>query len=86
MLKKISNCDYLIESTTGKTNRQLYILINLKCKPGTRFQDYSSDGESCLNNAPLLSCQHEAASYPVGENLELVDTNDMTTVQPARFR
>ena len=56
------------------------------CKPGTRFQDHSSDGESCLNNAPPLSCQLEAASYPVGENLELVDTNDATTVQPARFR
>ena len=85
VLKKISDCDYLIESTTGKHTQTIVHFNRLKlCKPGTRFQDNRSDGESCLNNDPP---QPAAASHTVGENLELVDTNDASTaVQPARLR
>lgn len=87
VLKKISDCDYLIESTTGKHTETIVHFNRLKlCKPGTRFHDYRSDGESCLTNDPPINGEHETASHPVGENLELVDTNDATTVQPARLR
>ena len=83
----ISDCDYLIKLTTGKQTETIVHFNRLKlCKPGTRFYNHSSTGESCLSNDPLISCDQEAASPPVGDNLELVDTNDETTVQPARLR
>ena len=77
------DCDYRIESTTGKHTESIVHFNWLKlCNPGTRFHDYRSDGESCLTYDPPISCEHKTASHPVGENLELVDTNNATTVQP----
>ena len=64
----------------ANTNRQLYILIDSNC---VNLEHVFKITVLMVNNAPPRSCQPEAASHPVGQNLELVDTNDAITVQPA---
>lgn len=88
VLKKISNCDYLVESTAGKHIKTIVHFNRLKlCKPGMRFQHILNDnGESSLNADPAIGQQPKAASHLLGEHLELVDTDDMATTQPNRVR
>ena len=88
VLKKISNCDYLVESTAGKHIKTIVHFNRLKlCKPGMRFQHIlNDDGESSLNADPAIGQQPKAASHLLGEHLELVDTDDMATTQPNRVR
>ena len=88
VLKKISNCDYLVESTAGKHIKTIVHFNRLKlCKPGMRFQHIlNDDGELSLNADPAIGQQPKAASHLLGEHLELVDTDDMATTQPNRVR
>ena len=87
VLKHTSDCDYLIEQASGDHTQMIVHFNCLKpCKPGTRFQ-VNSDGESHVNADPPTSVQVQNGSNIVGENLELVETNDKTTaVLPARLR
>ena len=74
ILKKISNCDYLVESTAGKHIKTIVHFNRPKlCKPGMRFQHIlNDDGESSLNADPAIGQQPKAASHLLGEHLELV--------------
>ena len=83
-LKHISDCNYLIEQATGDYTQMIVHFNHLKpCKPGTRFP-VNSDGESQVNADPPTSLQVQKGSNLVGENLELVETNEKTTsVLPA---
>ena len=85
-MKKISNCDYLVESIAGKHIKTIVHFNRLKlCKPGMRFQRILNDnGELSLNADPVIGQQPKAASHLLGEHLELVDTDNMTTIQPNR--
>ena len=87
VLKHISDCDYLIEQASGDHTQIIVHFNRLKpLKPGTRFQ-VNSDGASHVNVDPPTSVQVQNWSNIVGENLELVETNDKTTsVLPARLR
>ena len=87
VLKKISDCDYLIESVADKHTQTIVHFNRLKrCKEGTRFQqDLQTCDKSQPSTDPPGSNQHEAVSHSVGENLELVDSNDTTTLtRPVR--
>ena len=45
ILKRISDCDYLVELSAGKRTQTILHFNRLKlCKPGTRFQ-HNNDGE-----------------------------------------
>ena len=87
-MKKISNCDYLAESTAGKHIWTIIHFNRLKlCKPGMQFQHILNDyDESSLNADPAIGWQPKAASHLLGEHLELVDTDDMATIQSDRVR
>ena len=65
ILKKISICDYVVESTAGKHIRTILHFNRLKlCKPGMRFQHIlNDDGESSLNADPAIGQQPKAASH-----------------------
>ena len=55
------------------------------CKPGTQFQ-HNVDGELWPNAVSSIDQQREVPSYLVGENLELVDIDDVPMAQLGRVR
>ena len=86
VLKRISDCDYLVESSAGKCTQTIVHFNRLKlCTLATRFQ-HNDDGELWPYADSPIDQQLEASSHLVGEDLELVDTDDVTMAQPGRVR
>ena len=80
-MKKISYCEYLVKSTTGK---YIQIIVDFNrhklCEPCMRFQHILSDDGELRSKADLAN-QSATQAHLLGKNLELVDTDEMATTK-----